>query len=1510
MEKRDEEFIKAVVDDEVERVRLMIREEKDLDGIELYEGMPILRYLIQQKKYEMFSLFLRHGASVRSHLDGNTSIVDEVRKSGDPKLIQILDEHLGHVGQIDQEVNQATAARDFSQLKKQAGERESEQLERDLNKPTPAAHLRHRLIDLFSADIDYALFCEEFVQLDNPFLYSNDRQETLLHLAVKFQRYDIIKIIVKHELFQQYCKTQNQFGKTALHVTVISGDLEAYKILIAAMVTQSQVTCTNGLTILHYAAQYGQLGILTEMLFGVLDMFVSQLFNICDDAGKFALHYAAAQDKSVECLEVLLEKETRAIAIDNLRNTPLHYAAIYGIYQNVRVLLEAGLSPYQRNSEGKTPIDLAVELGHHDIADLMSQTRVPDNPIIGYGHIFSPDVRQKLYRADQYLLKNQAEHVLPLLTDLRYCAKDSSNHQLEIFVMLKAGQHIIFDAESNYLSHLYPQMKLSERDWDSEKAIAMLLEESERAGHSFLMVKCLKRLGDFSLEKKQTLKAAQLYNSALALYQNSIPSIRVGGAQTPNKDEQFLLRCILSTVEKMGLFLNLDLRFDQSRIQSYRNLLNRARSECSFTRVEQSQKNHAIMTQCYRAVLGAMVEHNSKLLGIRVDQFSVVLCGSVARNETSLYSDVEYLIIAVNDDPKLVRQLENMARLIELDVINIRETEFRILNRGQKSILKAGFCLDSHGITPRGRIDPTTEKTISEFKLIGSPKTIAQLVNQNHFFSERELVVSLCTTAHLIGNTQLSQSLVTEITAQLDNSSSILNRMIRFFSPQVTLRTLMSQQCLLALTDEFQVRLDQVKNQEKFFMVKQELYRILERFISSLSMLAHCSENSAWLRLDFFVKEKILTPQAGNDLKNALNLALLLRCRVQNHYQSEFDGVWHLRSDSTQYVLPNGMKAYEVYLLSKADVEDIQSIYRALLPIGDAVKKLIAKNYSVAVLQECSFKAKLNQAQGRFYSSMHDYEHANEYYEKAIALNPNNADEIASYIKALSMRGESKKAMAIGLEAMQRWEQQSNTVDLNYALLLNNLAYVFSNNGRKSQAHEIAQKAFKIVQQLAPMSVFSHMVLLTLVSLCDNQKDKTAYLSSCEQIEQTQPVDPSMVAKRIQKSAAILRENRKLEESVKLIDIALKIVTQSQGDYRIAQSDILADKALILWELGHAAEAYKLYQELLELSLKIHGEFHETTEASYGGKSVSLLRMKKFEQAKIDAEKALAINLKIGPDPNDRLGIRYNVLARICQGLGMHAEAIEYEKKAVAADKKYYGIDHEKTAIRLGDLAAVALGHNMQVWEEATEESLEITQRINPSRLGAFISNIAYGLFGLHDYERCVKYFIRLIPFIDNHQELSVVYSNIAGLYHKLGDFEKSAEYQGKLSSLQKEPPPVLISNQAVFFRQQQNYPAAILKHKEAIAAEKRLNGPKSEMLGKLNKYLADTYTFSGNYLEAAEHYNEAIGIFRPIFGDDRHPLIQECFSQLEFVQQLLAIALDSTEAGTEDPSLSKRVKK
>ncbi len=68
----------------------------------------------------------------------------------------------------------------------------------------------------------------------------------------------------------------------------------------------------------------------------------------------------AIRDNGLTTLQMLASSSAAVNVRDRLQDTPLHYAAIYGSPEAVRILLKAGADPKARNQAGATPLTYAA----------------------------------------------------------------------------------------------------------------------------------------------------------------------------------------------------------------------------------------------------------------------------------------------------------------------------------------------------------------------------------------------------------------------------------------------------------------------------------------------------------------------------------------------------------------------------------------------------------------------------------------------------------------------------------------------------------------------------------------------------------------------------------------------------------------------------------------------------------------------------------------------------------------------------------------------------------------------------------------------------------------------------------------------------------------------------------------------------------------------------------------------------------------------------------------------
>jgi ankyrin repeat protein len=129
----------------------------------------------------------------------------------------------------------------------------------------------------------------------------------------------------------------------------------------------------QGCTALHLAARFEHLEAARALLEHGADINA-----LCND-GEVPLHIASSEghDNLLNMLELLISYGSNANARSKRGSTPLHYPVHQrgGIMtvDAMRLLLKHGANIGARDNEGKIPLQVALERGHHEIAEFLSE---------------------------------------------------------------------------------------------------------------------------------------------------------------------------------------------------------------------------------------------------------------------------------------------------------------------------------------------------------------------------------------------------------------------------------------------------------------------------------------------------------------------------------------------------------------------------------------------------------------------------------------------------------------------------------------------------------------------------------------------------------------------------------------------------------------------------------------------------------------------------------------------------------------------------------------------------------------------------------------------------------------------------------------------------------------------------------------------------------------------------------------------------------------------------------
>lgn len=315
-----------------------------------------------------------------------------------------------------------------------------------------------------------------------------------------------------------------------------------------------------------------------------------------------------------------------------------------------------------------------------------------------------------------------------------------------------------------------------------------------------------------------------------------------------------LIPLISERVQATGRELSV-ITLDTNR-QRLENIIQQARMDLqgiAETRIEQEpvvvRDVYRSISNALRKLAGQMILQAENWLGTKPCEYTAICFGSLARDEATPYSDLEYGFLIAEDSEEIRRYFRNLAHLVQFLVICLRRTILRSIDIPaiQKAefhdcVTMRGFSLDGSGVRGKGCKTPLGNLSNGgRFELIQTPQKMAEYVGKSDsedqwwYEIEPHLPLELLNTAiiPMEGREEQSRSLHDAfriaVTGQLDrtlaNGGSLREYLahdhliegdLALFAPDRNLRFLAVEQVI---------------------HLKNELYRFPQLFLDRLALV-------------------------------------------------------------------------------------------------------------------------------------------------------------------------------------------------------------------------------------------------------------------------------------------------------------------------------------------------------------------------------------------------------------------------------------------------------------------------------------------------------------------------------------------------------------------------------------------------------------------------------------------------------------------------------------------------
>ena len=216
----------------------------------------------------------------------------------------------------------------------------------------------------------------------------DENNYTALHFSAFKNNYDLTILILEEikkglginssKKISEFINAKNKEGITALHYSVINGNIAIFKLLKKYGANLEAVTNT-GKNIMHIAAESNQPSMMIYLYLNE-----AQDISSVDENGSTPLHWACYY-KAEECVNYLLHLNVDINAQDKENFTPLNIAVSNNKVSLVKLLLRKGADKKIANKYNQLPIDIAKKKHYAKIMKILTSgynplcsTEIPD----------------------------------------------------------------------------------------------------------------------------------------------------------------------------------------------------------------------------------------------------------------------------------------------------------------------------------------------------------------------------------------------------------------------------------------------------------------------------------------------------------------------------------------------------------------------------------------------------------------------------------------------------------------------------------------------------------------------------------------------------------------------------------------------------------------------------------------------------------------------------------------------------------------------------------------------------------------------------------------------------------------------------------------------------------------------------------------------------------------------------------------------------------------------------
>ncbi|WP_213155546.1 tetratricopeptide repeat protein [Neochlamydia sp. AcF65] len=988
-------------------------------------------------------------------------------------------------------------------------------------------------------------------------------------------------------------------------------------------------------------------------------------------------------------------------------------------------------------------------------------------------------------------------------------------------------------------------------------ALKLVIQKDKPIKEAF----CIEKLGDVYSSKgagETLLQATGLYNYALRLSSKNRREII--------KEKLFAIQQSLLTELCGGEPLSLEQM--RKQFEDNRTVLKKIREDIEekvqalpeTPSSEQVRELHGEIAQQIKVFFKRLAMQAFDILGPPPCEYAMIGFGSLAREEITPYSDLEFGILIQEDTAENRKYFKGLTFLIHLRVINLGETILPALNIPSlkainffDSITPRGFAFDGAGVEGKGCKTPLGN---GNFKLIQTPEKMAQYISKDekgNWWHEKEphLPMELLTFTHLLGNPGLTKEYGRKVQENLNMP----------YQKGLNLRQYLARHHLFqADIANFDPGMGDIRKQGMLFKVKNDFYRFLHLALDRLALLKEVEAMATFARIDKLNRVGIIEEEVTEKLKYWMNIALFMRLKTYSYYHAQTEIMnplikW-LRWDDSTYTKKQ-------FALNLDTLEKIKRIYRIYISFHQAIQSFF-RSYkdkaNLLILEE----DESHLTQGNIALRLCQYQDARSWYSLADKANADNPEILIALGFIYKNQGKLELAAKYISKTLKINSKVFGENNLTVARDYNNLGSVYQAQGNLAKATEYAKKALAVKLKLFGESNPHVAICYTNLGCINRARGKgnkaLEYTNKALEINtKFHGKHHPSVAGNYNNLGLIYETQGNLKKATEYIKKAFEIEIKLYGEYHPKVAVLYNNLGTVYYSQGNLKKAVEYINKALEIEIKIYGKYHPKVAFRYNNLSVIHTNQKKLEKAAKSIEQALKINTKLYPKNHPSIARNYNNLGQIYLTQGNLLKAIEYTKKALKIDVELFGDNTPNMIIGYNNLGQIYLAQgNLKKASRYLKKGLAIN-------------------FNLHN---------------KNEPHIAVLYNNLAIVRYRQGNLKKATAYAKKAIAIDlklygENHPRLAIHHNTLglIYTAQKKLDKAASSIEQALKINTKLYGENHPNVAGIYNNLGQIYRIQGNFEQASEYATKSLNINLKSFSEN-HAKVATNYNNLGMIYE------------------------